>query len=418
MTSPRLSALTAYARTRWLARKLRSKESIEQYQGRATERLIADVRSTVMFYRDKGPRFQDMPIIDKATQQSHFAAFNKFGVTLDDVVEAIEAGNETLRGLDVGHSTGTSGNRGRFVISPEERFIWLGTIVAKAIPDALVRRRRVALALPGFSSLYRSAPEGSRVNLAFFDLAEGVAAWRDAFIAFAPDTIVAPPKILRVLAEDGALRRVEAFSGAEVLDPLDREVIEAATGTPVREIYMATEGLFGVGCRYGTLHLAEDVVRYEWEPAPGGRLVAPIVTDLVRRVQPTIRYRMNDLLELSTERCPCGSPYQAVARVHGRMDDLFEFGRGGQRIIATPDILRNAVVDADPAISDFRIVQKRDGRVVVTLSETLPQQVHDAAREALRRTLLRLGVEPVVESARGINLELDRKLRRVERERN
>ncbi len=52
-----------------------------------------------------------------------------------------------------------------------------------------------------------------------------------------------------------------------MLDPLDRAAIEAATGVTVREIYMATEGLFGVACPHGTLHLAEDVVKFEWLPA-------------------------------------------------------------------------------------------------------------------------------------------------------
>ena len=74
-------------------------------------------------------------------------------------------------------------------------------------------------------------------------------------LAFAPDTIVAPPKVLRRLAESGRLTARHIFSGAEVLDPLDRAVIEAATGGTVREIYMATEGLLGVSCPLGTLHL-------------------------------------------------------------------------------------------------------------------------------------------------------------------
>jgi phenylacetate-coenzyme A ligase PaaK-like adenylate-forming protein len=125
---------------------------------------------------------------------------------------------------------------------------------------------------------------------------------------------------------------------------------------------------------------------------------------------------MNDLLELSDEPCPCGSAFQPVKRVHGRTDDLFEFACGDRRIIATPDVLRNAVVDAHPAITDFRIVQKRDGRVVVTLDGGLPDEAHDAARNGLRAALLRLGADPGVESARGIAPRMDRKLRRVERE--
>ena len=41
------------------------------------------------------------------------------------------------------------------------------------------------------------------------------------------------------------------FQRAEVLDPIDREIIEKTAGQRVREIYMATEGLFGVSCKMG-----------------------------------------------------------------------------------------------------------------------------------------------------------------------
>jgi putative adenylate-forming enzyme len=410
-------AAAAFVRTRALEALLRSREAIDRHQRRACARLAADARATIAFYRDKGPSFEDLPIIDKAVQQGRFHEFNRPGITLDEAVEALAGGRDTVRGYFVGQSTGTSGNRGRFVISAAERFAWLGTIVAKAVPDALFRRRRVALALPGFSSLYKSASSGSRISLAFFDLALGVDTWRDALADFAPEVLVAPPKVLRRLAEDGVLRGVEPFSGAEVLDPIDREVVEQASGRRVREIYMATEGLFAVGCRHGTLHLAEDVIRFEWEAVPGSGLVVPIVTDMVRRVQPMIRYRMNDLLELSPAGCPCGSPFRTVARIHGRMDDVFEFAGERGRVMVTPDVLRNAVVDADARIRDYRIVQRPDGSVAVELEEALPEEVHSAVRAALEGVLARLGAGAAVATARGITPRFDRKLRRVERER-
>ncbi len=67
------------------------------------------------------------------------------------------------------------------------------------------------------------------------------------------------------------------------------------------------------------------------------------------------RYKMNDLIMLSDLRCPCGSPLQSVARIEGRWDDAFELqdAKGAWRMI-TPDGLRNAVVDVDRAITDFR----------------------------------------------------------------
>jgi putative adenylate-forming enzyme len=410
-------AAAAFVRTQGLEALLRSRGAIERHQRRGCARLVAEARATIPFYRDKGPAFEDLPIVDKAIQQARFHAFNRPGITLEEAVEALAAGRDTVRGCFVGQSTGTSGNRGRFVISPAERFAWLGTIVAKALPDALIRRRRVALALPGFSSLYRSASSGSRIRLAFFDLALGVDAWSGDLAAFAPEVLVAPPKVLRRLAEDGMLSGVEPFSGAEVLDPIDREIIERSSGRRVREIYMATEGLFAVGCRHGTLHLAEDVVRFEWEKVAGSGLVVPVVTDMVRRVQPMIRYRMNDLLELSPAGCPCGSPFQAVARIHGRMDDVFEFETPQGRVMVTPDVLRNSVVDADARIRDFRIVQKSGGGVTIELEEALPGEAHEKVRSSLERALARFGATPAVTVARGIKPRFDRKLRRVERER-
>jgi putative adenylate-forming enzyme len=406
-----LAALTAYARTRWLHATLRSRAAIEAHHRRGYARIIQWARRETAFYRalPNGAA----PIIDKALQQGRFADFNTAGIALEQAVAALEKGEDRVRGFRVGQSTGTSGNRGRFVISDRERFTWLGVILAKTLPDALWRRHRVALALPGMSSLYRSASEGSRISLGFFDLGRGIDNWAEDFARFAPDTLVAPPRALRRLAELGLLAGVQPFSGAEVLDPLDRRVIEQASGLRVREIYMATEGLFGVGCPHGTLHMAEDVVRCEWEKVEGSALVGFVFTDLVRRVQPMIRYRMNDLVELDPEPCPCGSSFQPVRRIEGRVDDSLLLG--GK--LVTPDVVRNALVDADARIDDFRIVQTGPSALSVSLPASLPRDVDTKVAQALLKALEPFEVgEPKIEVSRGVETPTDRKLRRVRRE--
>jgi len=404
------AALSAYLRTRWAHATLRSRAAIESRQCRGFRRLVDHSRRETAFYRNLPPGVP--PIIDKALQQSRFADFNTAGITLDEIVAALERGEDRVRGHPVGQSTGTSGNRGRFVISERERFTWLGTIVAKTLPDALWRRHRVALALPGMSSLYRSASEGSRISLAFFDLARGIDSWAGDFARFAPDTLVAPPRALRRLAELGLLAGVQPFSGAEVLDPLDRRVVEQASGRRVREIYMATEGLFAVSCPHGTLHMAEDVVRCEWEAIPDSRLVGFVFSDLVRRIQPMIRYRMNDLLELDPDPCPCGSVFQPVRRIEGRVDDSLVFG--GRMV--TPDVVRNAVVDADPRIDDFRIVQTGPAKLRVALPASLPREIDNKVAAALQRALQPFEVDDLkLDIIRGIETPTDRKLRRVRR---
>lgn len=370
------------------------------------------------FYRSfSGLPFTSLPIIDKSILLANFAGMNRAGLDVDSIRSALAHGQELVADLVIGQSTGTSGNRGYYVISDEERFVWLGTILAKTLPDALWRRLRVAIAMPGLSSLYRSASTGSRIKLAFFDTARGVESWADELMAFSPDAIVAPPKVLRWLAENERLNASRIFSGAEVLDPLDRTIIETVTGRKVREIYMATEGLFGVGCAHGVLHLAEDVVHFEWEqPDPDSPLRTPIVTDFTRRTQAMIRYRMNDLLELADEPCLCGSRFQAVRRIVGRQDDTFLMStENGARAMVTPDVLRNTVVDSHAAIQDFRIVQTEADVIVVTLADDVPPDVDALVVASLGRRLGELGIAARIDVVRGLSVPFDSKLRRVQR---
>jgi putative adenylate-forming enzyme len=243
----------------------------------------------------------------------------------------------------------------------------------------------------------------------FFDLHDGVAQVMADICAWRPDTVIAPPKVLRALAESRApLRLRRVFSGAEVLDPLDRSVVEAQFGVPVREIYMATEGLLGVACRHGTLHLCEDAVAFEWEDVAGSELKAPVISDFVRTTQAMYRYRMNDLLRLGGP-CRCGSPLQAVSEIAGRMDDVLTIG--GSHTV-TPDVLRNAIVDSDRRICDFRLRQV--GSDVLSLS-VVPHDAGPVARDAVLAVLGHQGITAWVEIDEAPLSVSARKLRRIER---
>lgn len=408
-----LTALGAFLRTRHLTRTLRTRADIAAWQDRRVQHWCTTIISKFHRYDEYGnTRFEDLPIMDKSVLMADFAAFNRLGLTADEGWAIFDGRAPQRPGFAVGASTGTSGNRGLYVISDAERYEWLGVMLAKTLPRFPFETARIALVLPLNSALYKAAALPG-LSLRFFDLHDGLDAVLPAVSAYGPDTVIAPPKALRALAEsDRPLKLKRVFSGAEVLDPLDRAVIEDRFKVTVREIYMATEGLLGVACEHGTLHLAEDAVRFEWEtPAPASDLVAPIITDFTRTTQVMCRYRMNDLLRLSSTPCPCGSPLQAVAAIEGRCDDLLVLN--GRTV--TPDILRNAIVDADRLIDDFRLRQTGPAQLHLILSDTLVPDAAVQARDALYRCLTALGIaaditltqEPLTTSAR--------KLRRVER---
>ncbi len=125
-------------------------------------------------------------------------------------------------------------------------------------------------------------------------------------------------------------------------------------------MYQATEGLLGVTCEAGTLHLNEPfvLVEREWQDDARTRFV-PVVTDLWRRAQPVIRYRLDDVLCVAPTPCPCGRAATAIAAIEGRRDDVLWLHRSGADVPVFPDLVTRAVVRAVRVLEDYEIVATR-----------------------------------------------------------
>jgi putative adenylate-forming enzyme len=390
----------------WRARRIKTRKQLDTITNARLHRWLTEALPRVGFYRDRPvEHLEGLPIVDKAMLMADFAAFNTVGVTAE-MGWAAFAGDKQIGRYTVGASTGTSGNRGLFVISQAERFRWLGTILAKALPGFWRTQHRIAILLPLNTPLYDSANRLRRLKLRFFDIGGD---WFDELCGFAPTVVIAPPKILRLLAEKEApVRPHFLFSGAEKLDDLDRVIIERYFGLTLGQIYMATEGLFAVTCSHGSLHLCEDTMHFELPPVPEHpELREVIISDFSRDVQIMARYRMNDLICLGPP-CACGLPHRTVAEVVGRADDCFDLPGG----LLTPDVLRNAVVDADRGIMDFRVIQTGGDKVEVLVLDGADLTAVAAAFEQL---FVRKAITALV-TVRVDALEPDtsRKLRRVE----
>jgi putative adenylate-forming enzyme len=415
---PLIRLAGAFLRTRRLAGTLKTRVDVERWQHKRIARWLQETVAQAGYYRGrKITALGDLPVIDKPVLMASFEQFNSAGLTRDHGW-AILQGAPPPNGYVVGASTGTSGNRGLFVISNAERYEWLGVMLGKLLPRFPFEAARIALVLPLHTQLYASANRTRRLRLEFFDLGQGVQAIAAAVADYRPDTIIAPPKVLRWLAEhDATLKPRRLFSAAEVLDPIDRAIIEERYRQRLGQIYMATEGLLGTSCAHGTLHLAEDVMHFELEPVAGSGLVSPIISDFTRQTQVMARYQMNDLLRLKADGCACGSPLQAIAEVVGRSDDSFELplADGEGTVMLTPDVLRNAVVDADRRITDFRVVQTGPDAISLLLAESMRDETLALAQAGLTRLLQGAGTSARVIAARQALSPSTAKLRRVER---
>jgi putative adenylate-forming enzyme len=425
----KIKILNSFFAKRWLLKNLRSREDIEKRQRYLLKTLMAHAHRNIPFYRNfSKTNFNSWPVIDKTIIMQEFSQMNCHGLSRETAWDVAENGlrstnsSASIGDLTIGTSTGTSGQRGLFLVSSHERALWLGSIFARCLPDFPWTKHRVAVMLATGNDLYKTASASGRLVFRFFDLKQGLECHTRDLQNFDPDVLIAPPKAVRALAEAKArLKLKHIFTGGEVLDPLDANPIEQFFGVRPRSIYQATEGFLGVACDYGHIHLNEDDMLFEEEPIVGHpNHFVLIITDLRRRAQAMIRYRLNDVLVKLHGPCPCGSPLMALQRVEGRCDDVLRFksALGNCTIQVMPEALRAVILDSDRSVSDFRLVQKTLSILELQLIDGTSQKVVEKIISDLSNYLMKIcGLEKIeIGITFGIETVHFQKLRRIRSE--
>lgn len=395
-----LSVLWHYQAAKRL--KFRSRTELDAHQQRALARHLEWLTRTSPYYREfAGRPLCDFPRVDKQHCLQHFNAMNTAGLSLDHVQNvALRAEDSrdfspTVGRYTVGLSSGTSGTRGVFVVSPEERAKWAGLALARLLPDGLLRGERIAFFLRAGSNLY-STVRTPWISFRFFDLQAAFTPQLSELDAYQPSIIVAPAQVLREFALAQQAQRLHispkrVISVAEVLEASDRQLLAEHLVAPA-EVYQATEGFLGYTCPHGTLHLNEEYlhVEPEWLDADRTRMV-PIITDFSRKTQPVIRYRLNDILAVRHDPCPCGNAALALSHIEGRCDDLLLLPSSqGRTIPVFADSLSRILLRVLPLDLDYRLSQTGAHRLHLTCP--LDQTLHTHTIAELNRLLAELGV--------------------------
>ncbi|OYW85718.1 MAG: hypothetical protein B7Z22_08015 [Hyphomonas sp. 32-62-5] len=232
--SIKTTALTLHAF--WRARRRRNhaktRAGLLRIQQRLLKRFLSGAAADVpAFSAFRGEPLSAWPIMDKAALMDRYTDYSRLGVTADEAWAHLNAGTAP-EGYTVGASTGTSGNRGLYVVSEAERCRWLGVMLAWALPDVFSIRHRVAVILPINTRLYETANESGRLALQFFDLSKGIEAQFGPLSAFGPTVIVAPPKFLTALAQsDLNIRPARMFSSPSGRTSSSSAIPATTTGT-------------------------------------------------------------------------------------------------------------------------------------------------------------------------------------------
>lgn len=301
----------------------------------------------------------DLPTLSKRALMVHFDQLvTDPAVKLAEVQRFLEdsrhPGRYYLGKYGVWHTSGSEGQPAVLVQDRKAMALLYAVPMARgnALPKTyrnlvrqLFRRARVAVVRMGRSSNPPGAPLDylplavrAFLNVLQVPHGQGMEQIVQQLNGFQPQFLSAHANVLERLAQQeraGRLhlrgRLLQLTSIAEPLSASTRQLLQDVFGVPVVDLYAMGECIvLSHGCpRFGGSHLNVDlamleVVDRENQPVPPGTAGSRVlVTNLCNRVQPLIRYEVNDVVTISPDPCPCGSPFPLICPVQGRARDRF-----------------------------------------------------------------------------------------------
>jgi phenylacetate-coenzyme A ligase PaaK-like adenylate-forming protein len=354
----------------------------------------------------------DRIVVDRRVRLAELEAF----------LSAADRGELFLDEYRVFSTSGTSGAPGLFLYSREEFARWvaicLRTFVRIGVTPGM---RLVGIGAPSplhLSQQMIGALQAGRGDAPRLSVTTPLDEMVDALNEYQPEALGGYPSVIALLAEEqfeGRLRIAPriVLTTSEVLTDDAAARIERAWTPPV-EGYFSTEVavIAGSSPEHVGLHVCEEaiveVVDGAGRPVPSGQPGAKVLlTNLVNRTQPLIRYELLDSVELAAGPDPSGRPYDRIARIDGRSDDVLRLPSAtGGTVAVHPYRLRAPFVRLLDVLK-YQIVHRASGlgvRVVVRrgagydVASTVREALEDAVQDA--GAVCAVDVEVVDEIAR------------------
>lgn len=420
----------------------KSPRQIRALQDRRLRSLVARAKQQSPFYAERlrhidTRRFalDELPTLTKTEMMQNFDRFvTDRRLKLVDLEEFIKEpgrlGQWYLNQYAVSHTSGTQGMKAVIVQdrSMTELLFALQMIRGSALTNTplgllrhLVQRTRLGVVTIG-QGFYPSAvalayaPPSAYAFLQRLWLkhVEPLADVVEQLNRFQPHVLLAYANVLEMLAHEeladrlrlarpGALRQIMNMS--EPLSAGAKKKVLAAFGIPLSDSYGMGECLaLSNGCPEGHgMHLQADwaileVVDHRNRPVPPGQPgEKALLTNLYNTIQPFIRYEVTDVVTISPDPCPCGSPLPLILRVEGRSDEVVWIRDGGQYRKVHPYVFVD-VLDRIPEVGLYQIRQTGRNQFTIQAAPAPGRHLERAALEKLLEQGLRdFGLADLVE---------------------
>jgi phenylacetate-CoA ligase len=191
--------------------------------------------------------------------------------------------------------------------------------------------------------------------------------------AYQPHALIGYSALVSQLAEEQLAGRLQIHplligTGSEWIPRAEHTRIRTTFQCAVHDVYAAAEcPSIAFSCEHGCMHSYSDRVIVEavdkdYQPVrPGQQSYTVLLTNLINRVQPVIRYDLSDSMTVLPERCPCGNPFPAF-HLQGRKNDPL--------ILNGKTIFPGVAIEMFhhlPGVERFQVVQTGSDRLKVRL---------------------------------------------------
>jgi len=363
-----------------------NREKLEKFQLKKAQAIVnfAYKNSTYFYNLFRGYNQKDvwsLPITNKKLMMENLSDYNTLGFTKHDMnnfcleIEKTQNYNRRFHGYNLAMSSGTSGNRGIVITSPQEEKYLQAALFAR-FPLPRVLKIKWAFILRVSTPAFNVSKFGQRMTyISQLNTLENI---KNQLEELNPNILSAPPSMLHILAKEVNASRLNLkpkriVSYAEVLSPEVKDEIEQIFGVKVHQIYQCSEGPIAMSCKHGNLHLNEDLIYvqtldFDGKPAyPGETCYKMIITDLNKRSQPIIRFELDDSIIISDSSCRCGSSFRVIEKILGRTDDLFWAQRKDcdELQCIFPDYIRRAIITSSDKIEDYQAIQEDYNTILI-----------------------------------------------------
>jgi phenylacetate-coenzyme A ligase PaaK-like adenylate-forming protein len=397
-----------------------SREQLLAYQRDRLEALLRHAVDSSPYYREVlGPHpdaewLEQLPTLPKATLMAEFDRIvtdpalsrSKLERLLEHETDGVYGGRYRFFS-----TSGTTGEPALLVYSHAEFAHWVG-VTMQTLAEAGVspETRLVGIGAPNPLHISRRLVDAIRNErggvVPKLYVTTPLPALVEALNEYGPQAIVTYSSLAGLLADeqlDGRLRirPTLVLVTSEVLTEHAERRIREAWGIAPTQLYASTEAPILASGPGGGLCIREDevlleVVNRENCPLPPGTPGEKVLmTNLVNRTQPLIRYELEDSVELADGFARDGSPFRRIARIQGRTQEILRLrAPDGREVAVHPYVLHDAFTPF-AQLAQYQIVHDEQRlRARIVLRRSAAPDTADRVRDALRAAVERAGAAP------------------------